>query len=344
MGIKLKNPFVVSASILTGNVDSVRRCAEAGAGAIVLKSLFEEQITAETNQLSKSMEDYSGYGEAYDYIQGYGMELGPREYLELVREAKAQTEIPIIASLNCISSNSWGDYSKKLEAAGADALELNISIMPNKTKQDGTDVIDTYLRIVYEVKQKVNIPVAIKVGSFFTSFANFADRVATDRHEAPAYSVGWMGKDTQHGAITWKGVDAMVLFNRFYQFDIDIDNKQLIHGQTYSAPHEISNSLRWISLLSGKISCDLACNTGVHNGQDTVKALLAGAQVVEFCSTLFINGLPQIATMSQQLCTWMEENNYEKLSDFRGLLSQKNSKTPEDHERLQYIKTFVGLE
>jgi dihydroorotate dehydrogenase (fumarate) len=344
MGIELKNPFVASASSLTGTIESVRRCAKAGAGAIVLKSLFEEQIAAETDQLSESVEEYSGYGEALDYIRGYGMELGPREYLNLVSESKNLTDVPIIASLNCITSNSWGGYAKKLEAAGADGLELNISIMPNSIKQDGTDIIDAYLRIVYEVKQRVKIPVAVKVGSSFTSFGNFADRLATERHEAPAYSVGWMGKDTEPGAITWKGVDALVLFNRFYKFDIDIQSKQLVHGQVYSTQSEISDSLRWISLLAGKISCDLACNTGVHDGRDAAKALLAGAQVVEFCSTLFINGLPQISTMIQQLCTWMEQNNYEKLSDFRGLLSQNRSKAPEDYERQQYIKTFVGLE
>jgi dihydroorotate dehydrogenase (fumarate) len=344
MGMELKNPFVVSACSLTGDIESVRRCAEAGAGAIVLRSLFEEQITAETEQLSKDIEDYSGYGEAYDYIQGYGMELGPREYLTLVSEAKKQTPVPIIASLNCISSNSWGDYAKKLELAGADGLELNISIMPQSIKQDGTDIIDAYLRIIYKVKQMVNIPVAIKVGPHFTSFGNFADRIATARHKAPAYSVGWMGRDTEPGAVTWQGVDALVLFNRFYKLDIDIDSKELIHGQPYSTAAEISDSLRWISLLTGKIGCDLACNTGVHDGRDAIKAFLTGAKIVEICSTLLINGLDQIGVMQHQLCNWMEQNSYTRLSDFRGLLSQNKSRTPEEYERLQYIKIVANID
>ncbi len=344
MGLQLKNPFVVSASTLTGDVDSIIECANAGAGAIVLKSLFEEEIAAEIDALSQNADDYSGYGEAYDYLQGYGQALGPQGYLDLVKEAKQKTDIPIIASLNCVSNNSWGDYAKKLEAAGADGLELNIGLMPNSIKQDGTDIIDTYLRIVYEVKEQVSIPVAVKVGPYFTSFGNFADRIATERHEAPAYSVGWMGKDTQAGKVTWKGVDAIVLFNRFYKLDIDIDTKSLTQGVSYSTPAELSHSLRWTSLLAGKIGCDLACNTGIHDGRDAIKALLAGAKVVELCSTLFINGLGQIGVMQQQLCDWMSKNEYSKLCDFRGLVSQTVSKNPEEFERLQYVKLFVGME
>ncbi len=344
MGIQLKNPFIVSASTLTGDIDSVVECANAGAGAIVLKSLFEEEIAAEIDALSQNAENYSGYGEAYEYLQGYGQALGPQGYLDLVEEAKQKTDIPIIASLNCVSDNSWGDYAQKLEASGADGVELNIAIMPHSIKQDGTDIIDDYLRIVREVKDKVNIPVAVKVGPYFTSFGNFADRIATERHEAPAYSVGWLGKDTADGKVSWKGVDAIVLFNRFYQLDIDIDQKSLTQGISYSSPAELSLSLRWISLLAGKVGCDLVCNTGIHEGHDAIKALLAGAKAVEVCSTLFLNGVGQIEKMKQRLMSWMQKNDYRTIADFRGLVSQSLSKNPEDFERLQYVKLFVGMQ
>jgi len=344
MGLKLKNPFIVASSSLTGQVESVRRCAEAGAGAIVLKSLFEEQIEAETDALSDLAGEYTGRGEAYEYLQGYGMELGPQQYLELVQQSKQAVDIPIIASLNCAVGGRWSDYAVKLENAGADAIELNISIMPNNSTQQGPAIIDGYLRILHEVKQKIKIPVAVKVGPYFTSFANFADRLANDRAEAPAYSVGWLGKDKEVGKVTWQGADGLILFNRFYKLDIDIDKMSLVHGQPYSTPSEINYSLRWLSLLAGKVDCDLVGNTGIHDGHDAVKALLAGAKVVQFCSTLFVNGLQQIGVMEDQLKKWMEKHDFEKLCDFRGQLSQAKSDTPEAHERLQYIKLFVGLE
>lgn len=344
MGLQLKNPFIVASSSLTGQVESVRRCAEAGAGAIVLKSLFEEQIAAETDELSKHAGEYTGHGEAYEYLQGYGMELGPQQYLQLVRDAKKAVDVPIIASLNCAVGGRWSGYAAKLESAGADAIELNISIMPTDSNQKGPDIVDQYLRIIYEVKQKVKIPVAVKVGPYFTSFANIADRLANERAEAPAYSVGWLGKDKEIGKTTWEGVDALVLFNRFYKLDIDIEKMTLVHGQPYSSSSEINDTLRWLSLLAGKVNCDLVGNTGIHDGHDAVKALLAGAKAVQFCSTLFINGLEQIGVMERQLKEWMEKHDFEHLCDFRGLLSQVKSDKPEEYERLQYIKLFVGME
>lgn len=343
LGIPLRNPIIVASSRLTGTVDGVRKCAAAGAGAVVLKSLFEEQINAETNQLNQYA-DLSGHGEAYDYLQGYGVELGPEEYLQLVREAKAAVTVPIIASLNCVSSERWADYAKKLELAGADAIELNIGLMPTQAKQEGPAVVDAYFRILHEVKSRVNIPVAMKVGPHFTSFANFADRISHDRAEAPAYSVGWFGKNQDVGKTTWRGVDGLVLFNRFYRFDIDIDTLQLAPGIPYSTPAENHYSLRWLSLLFGKVGCDLAGNTGIHDGRDAVKAILAGATVVQICSTLYLNGVEQIAKIEQQLQDWMTQHGHSKLSDFRGKLSQLQSKNPEGHERLQYIKLFVGME
>jgi len=343
MGLALKNPILVASNSLTGTIDGVRRCAEAGAGAVVLKSLFEEQIVAETDALNQYA-DYTGAAEAYDYIQGYGMELGPQDYLKLVTQAKQSVPIPIIASLNCISSKRWTDYAIKLETAGADAIELNVGIMPTQAKLEGLRVIDQYLQILFDVKSRVKIPVAMKVGPYFTNFANFVDRLSHDRAEAPAYSVGWFGKNREVGNLTWKGADGLVLFNRYYRFDIDLENMALTHGNPFSSPNEIHYTLRWLSLLAGKAGCDLAGTTGIHTGQDVVKAILAGAKVVQICSTLYLNGLEQISRMKEDLGGWMDEHGYAKLCDMRGKLSQKMSKQPEHHERLQYLKLLSGIE
>ncbi len=343
MGMSLRNPIVVASSSMTGNLAGVRKCAAAGAGAIVLKSLFEEQIVAETNELEKYA-DYSGHGEAHDYVQGYGMELGPQDYLKLVSDAKHEVEVPIIASLNCISSERWANYANKLEHAGADAIELNVGIMPTHAKQEGLKVLEQYFKILHDVKTRVKIPVAMKVGPYFTSFAHFADRLTHDRAEAPPFAAGRRGMTREEGKITWQGADGLVLFNRFYMFDIDIDKLELVHGNPYSTPAEIHYSLRWLSLLAGNVGCDLVGNTGIHDGRDAIKALLAGAMVVQICSTLFLNGLEQIVKMQEQMQAWMREHGHNKLCDFRGLLSQARSEHPEHHERLQYIKLFGGIE
>ncbi len=300
LGIPLNNPIIVASSSMTGNLEGVRKCAAAGAGALVLKSLFEEQILAETAQLSRYAET-SEHGEAYEYLQGYGIELGPKDYLQLVKDAKKEVEIPIIASLNCISSERWDNYAKQLELAGADAIELNVGLMPTHAKQAGPKVLEQYFKILHDVKTKVKIPIAMKVGPYFTSFAHFADRLSHDRAEAPPFAAGRLGMTREEGKITWQGVDGLVLFNRFYKFDIDIDKLELVHGNPYSTPAEIHYTLRWLSLLTGKVGCDLAGNTGIHDGRDAIKAILAGAKVVQVCSSLYLNGLEQIGKIPESV-------------------------------------------
>ncbi len=343
MGMALRNPIVVASSSLTGTLDGVKKCAAAGAGAIVLKSLFEEQISAETGALSRYA-DYAGHGEAAEYLQTYGMELGPRAYLKLVGDAKKAVDVPIIPSLNCFSSERWSEYARQLESAGADAIELNVGLMPNQIKQEGAEIEERYCRILHDVKTRVTIPVAMKIGPYFTSFANVADKLTRDLAEAPDFSVGWYKKDLKTGKIVWQGADALVLFNRFYQLDIDIDKLALVAGNPYSTSAEIHTALRWISLLAGKVHCDLAATTGIHTGEDAIKQLLAGATVVQPCSTLYKNGHRQIGRMLEEIESWMTAHNFKALKDFRGLLSQARSDRPESYERLQYIKLFVGIE
>jgi dihydroorotate dehydrogenase (fumarate) len=341
MGLSLENPVVVSSSGLTGSLKGVKKCAETGAGAVVLKSLFEEQIAADIGTLSRYAE-YARHGEAADYLEEYGMDLGPRDYLKLVEEAKEAVDVPVIPSLNCVSEKRWGDYARQLEGAGADAIELNVSYMPTHAREDGAAVEELYYRILHEVKSRVNIPVAMKLGPWFSSFASLADRLTRDMAEAPPFTVGWFGPNTTPGKVVWEGADALVLFNRFLQLDIDVEKIELAPANPYSTSEEIHTGLRWISLLSGHVDCDLAANTGIHTGKDVVKQLLAGAAVVQICSTLYVNGLGHVTRILEDIRAWMKAQGFATLSDFRGRLSQARSEHPENYERLQYIRLFGG--
>jgi dihydroorotate dehydrogenase (fumarate) len=343
MGLELKNPLVVSSCGLTKTVQGVKQAAEAGAGAIVLKSLFEEQILAETDELA-SQSQYAGHSETYDYLQGFSQVLGPKEYLQLVSDAKAAVSVPIIASVNCVTAERWTEYAGKLAAAGADGLELNIGFLPNDPAISGVVVEERYLRILSAVRAKVTLPVALKIGPYFSSLANLANQLGNDRMSGPPFTVGWCGAGENDQQVTWKGAEALVLFNRFYRFDIDIDRHQLSGGNPYSTSEELHVSLRWISLLAGRVACDLAATTGVHDGRDMIKQLLAGATVVQVCSTLYRNGLSQIGLILDQLEEWMRVQGFESPADFRGQLSQVRSEDPGDYERLQYIKALVGIE
>jgi len=343
MGLSLKNPLVAASSSLTGNLDGIKRCAAAGAGAIVLKSLFEEQIKAETDALS-NFADSPYAGEAAEYLQGYGMDLGPREYLQLVKDAKDAVDVPIIASLNCVSNERWSDYALKLQNAGADAIELNVALMPTSGKFESAEIENRYFQILHDVKSRVEIPVAMKIGPYFTAFAHFATQLCQDLAEAPPFTVGWCGPGESGGKIVWRGADALVLFNRFYQFDIDVDSLELKAGNPYSDKSEIHTSLRWISMLHGRVDADLAATTGVHDGRGAAKQLLAGAQVVQLCSTLYRHGVEQIGVIRDELCDWMRDKGFESLDQVRGRLSQTRSQHPESFERLQYIKLFVGID
>ena len=319
LGLGLKNPLVVASCSLSGNVDGVKKIADAGAGAVVLKSLFEEQMEAETKEVEQYI-THSWHTEAYDYVRNMGMELGPNQYLKLVEQAKKAVSIPVIASLNCISTRWWSEYATKLENAGADALELNVSFMPSNPGRSSKDIEQLYFSIVENVKSRINIPVAVKIGPYFTSMSLFAQEMFR------------------------RGVDALVLFNRFYQVDIDTEKLALKHGYSLSSPEEITLPLRWIALLSDKIECDFAATTGVYDGEAAIKMLLAGAKVVQVCSTLYKNGLGQIKKMNKEIEAWMKKQNFETVDQFCGKLNHDSTEKYELLERLQYIKALVGFE
>jgi dihydroorotate dehydrogenase (fumarate) len=338
LGLELKNPLIVSSCGLTKTVQGVKKAAEAGAGAIVLKSLFEEQIAAEVTELTGYAAD-AGHTEAFEYLQGYGQALGPREYLKLVSDAKQAVAVPIIASVNCVSDRRWAEYARQLAAAGADGLEINVGFLPNRASLTGTEVDERYEHILAAVREQIDLPIALKVGPYISSFAHLAARLGNDHVLKAGSRFPAEELPAQH-----RRADALVLFNRFYRFDIDVDKLQLTGGNPYSTSVELHLPLRWIAFLAGRVDCDLIATTGVHDGHDLVKLLLAGATAVQVCSTLYRNGIGQIGLILNQLEEWMQAQGFSRLDDFRGRLSQSRSENPEAFERLQYIKALVGIE
>jgi dihydroorotate dehydrogenase (fumarate) len=319
MGLKLRNPVVVGSSSLTGSLPKLKRCEDAGAGAVVLKSLFEEQIEAQTVQL----ENQAGpptHPEAADYLRQIGLRLNQEEYLKLVSDAKASLSIPVIASLNCVSPSWWVSYASQLAKAGADALELNVALLASDFERTAAQIEAAYLKILSEVHSRVKLPVAVKLGPHFTSLPQMAL------------------------ALRRAGASALVLFNRFYQLDFDIERLALTPGYHLSSPDEIHLPLRWIAILSASVGCDLAATTGIHDGTGLVKQLLAGAKVGQVCSVLFLKGMDRIRSMLDELGAWMERHGFSTIEEFRGKMSQEASADPALFERLQYIKVYVGLE
>ncbi|MFP4152208.1 MAG: dihydroorotate dehydrogenase-like protein [Alkalispirochaeta sp.] len=314
MGLSLENPFVVSSSSLTDSAEKVKKCANAGAGAVVLKSLFEEEIQAEIDESAGGTE----HTEAVDYIREIQTGAGLKRYTTLIADAKKAVTIPVIASVNAVTRNWWEQHVPTLAAAGADAIELNISLMPYDYKDNEKDILDFYIKTVEKVCKLVDVPVAVKIGHYFTSIPAVVD------------------------ALSWAGASSVVLFNRFYQLDIDVDHLRLKSGSPMSTPADLAYPLRWITMIYGKTKMHLAASSGVHSGTDAVKALLAGAQVTQVCSTIYKNGYDHLRTMQTELTEWMDRQNFPEISSFRGRLSQKRSDKPETFERLQYIKALVG--
>lgn len=316
MGLKLKNPIVVASSGLTNSIEKIRDLEKAGAGALVLKSIFEEQINSEVSNLI-NRDPQNLYPEAEDYIWNYTRNNSITRHLNLLSEAKKETEIPIIASLNCMSASEWNIFAKDFENAGADALELNLFFVPTSRLKNSQDIEDMYLRIVSEVKMSVKIPVSVKIGFYYTNLIHMADQLVAN------------------------GADALVLFNRFYEPDINIEKLEITASDVFSSPADIRRSLRWIGLISSQLpKVELAASTGIHNGEAVIKLLLAGAQVTQLSSTIYINGSQIIASMLTDLQTFMKKWNFKKIEDFRGRLSYKNIPDPMLYERAQFMKYF----
>jgi dihydroorotate dehydrogenase (fumarate) len=320
LGLKLRSPLVVSASPLSEDVDNIKRMEDAGAAAVVLYSLFEEQLRQDRLELHQNLQQGTeSFAEALTYFPDAGeYRLGPEEYLKHIAAAKKATRIPIIASLNGSSAGGWTDYAKQIQQAGADALELNIYYIPTDMNLTGTEVEMTYLDILKSVKSNVTIPVAVKLSPFFSNFANMAKR------------------------LDQAGANGLVLFNRFYQPDIELETLEVKPNILLSTPMAMRLPLRWIALLHGRVNASLAATSGIHRASDALKMLMAGADVTMLCSTLLRHGIPQIAAIERDLIAWLTEHEYESVSQLKGSLSQKNCPEPAAFERAQYMKAITG--
>lgn len=316
MGLKLKNPIVPSASPLSETVDGVKALEDAGASAVVLYSLFEEQIIHEENALDFYLTQKSeSFAEALSYFPAKTeFKSGPVEYLELIRKIKESVNIPIIGSLNGVSVGGWMKYAKNIQDAGADGLELNVYYIPTDSNLPGSQVEQIYVNNLKAVKENIKIPVAVKMSPYFSSMSNIARKL----DEA--------------------GADALVMFNRFYQPDFDLDNLEVIPNLTLSSKWELRLPLRWIAILYGQLKASMAATSGVHDYEDVVKVIMAGGDVAQMCSELLRHGSGRISQMLEGLTRWMEEKEYESIEQMKGSMSQKKVAEPAAFERANYMK------
>jgi len=315
-GLTLKNPFIAASSGLTNSLSKIKELDKAGIGAVVLKSLFEEQIENHTEKLTQ----ISDYPEAADYINAYIQMNHVEKYLDLIRSVRAECTIPVVASINCYKLTRWTDFAKSIEAAGADAIELNVFLL-NAGEYGDTYLEDSYISIVKQLKKTVKIPVVVKM--------------AKNMGNLP----GLVGK------LKALGTDGIVLFNRFYQLDIDINKMEITAGTVFSNPADFHETLRWTAIVSGRVKeMDILCSTGVHSWEDTIKGILAGASGVQLCSVLYEQGVEVIGNMITCVEEWMEQNNYERISDFKGKLNYANIASPSLYERVQFMKYFSNYQ
>lgn len=316
LGLKLKNPLVAASSGLTSSVEKIKELAEAGIGAIVLKSIFEEQINSEVSSMLKNQSNNT-YPEAEDYIKNYLRDNTMVKHLELLKKAKEAVDIPIIASINCVSSAEWTTFAKEFEEAGADAIELNIFYLPTDRNEKPGIVEQLYVDVLRKVKMEVSIPVSVKFGVHHSNIIGMADKLKAS------------------------GAAGIVMFNRFYEPDINLETLELTSSEVFSSPADIRRSLRWVGIVSSAVNqLDIAASTGIHDGDAVIKQLLAGAQVAQLCSTLYINGSKTVTAMLEELATFMKKWNFKKIEDFRGRLSYKNIPDPLMYERSQFMKYF----
>jgi len=336
MGLTLKNPLIVGSCGLTGHLKNIREFAEKGAGAVVLKSIFEEQIRMETEHFLKSDNEklkewtatfdaiVSGTPHAWDeaeaYIANFAKEHTLKEYLTFVKEAKHSVDIPVIASIHCVSKYDWTYFARRIQEAGADALELNVYILPSDFDHDGQENEQVYFDILREVKKHLSIPVALKIGSYFSGLAHTLKKLS--------------------GA----GANALVLFNKPYNPDIDIHRLTISASEIYSGENQYQKTLRWIASLSGVISCDLAASTGILNAETAIKQLLAGANAFQIASALYKQGADIIPQILGGIESWMAEKGFDSIEEFKGMLGKSKIEHPVAYDRVQFMKHYAKIE
>jgi len=312
-GLRLRSPLIVASSGLTKTAQGNKKLEDLGAGAIVLKSLFEEQIESQSDALLQA----SDAPEAADYVRNYVRANQIEDYLNLIRESKSQCSIPVIASINCYKSSAWTDFAVQIEAAGADAIELNVFYLCTDLNTSANEMYELYVSILGKIRKMLKIPVIMKIGKGFSNIPGLVSQLW--RHKA----------------------DGVVLFNRYCRPDIDINTMKVISGEVFSTPAELGDTLRWTAIVSGLVpDVSIAASTGVHSADDVVKCLLAGASAVQLCSTLYKNGVETLTHIADGLQAWMDAQKFRSVSDFRGRLSFNSAADPSLYERAQFMKHF----
>ncbi len=335
LGFTLKSPVIVGSCGLTNSINEIKKMEENGAGAVVIKSVFEEQIRQEaehfinhgSEKMSPMMNGYLDiikkrqydYEEAMEYLTNFAKEHTLNNYLKFIADVKKAVKIPVIASVNCVFTYDWHFFARRIQEAGADALELNIYILPSDPDKTGAANEDVYLKVIESVKKNVSIPVSLKIGYYFSGLANKVIELSKS------------------------GLAGMVLFNRPYNPDIDIENLKITDGSIVSSPQEFFHTLRWVALLSGKTGCDIAASTGIHNSDSVVKQLLAGAHAVQVVSALYLHGIDYIKEINEGLAKWMDKHGFKSIEDFRGNMAFANLKHPAAYERVQFMKLYSQI-
>jgi len=319
LGLELKNPLIAGSSGLSRTVKGVKDLEDNGAGAVVLKSIFEEEIVYEYEDVLKEASEEGVNLDQFDYYDYQIKDEKLTKYTRLISECKSGVSIPVIASINCVYSHEWIAFAKKLQDAGADALELNMFFLPSDFDRTTEEKERAYFQIIEKVQHIVSIPIALKISYYFSNLGPMIQQLSES------------------------GVAGLVLFNRFYNPDIDIDKLEVISSNVFSNPSDLHMSLRWIAIMAERVSCDLAASTGVHDGNALIKQILAGANAVQVVSSLYQNGKGQIKTMLDTLEEWMAGKGFNRLSDFRGKMSQAKSSNPAAYERVQFMRYFGGV-
>ncbi|MFH2141528.1 MAG: dihydroorotate dehydrogenase-like protein [Bacteroidota bacterium] len=318
IGMKLKSPVIVGSSGLTDSVEKIKKIEKFGAGAVILKSLFEEQIEFESGKILAK--GNSEYPEAEDYVRNYVKNNSISDYLKLIEGAKKEVKIPVIASINCVTGEDWTGFATKIQNAGADALELNINIVPVDQNNPSMHYENIYYKIFEKVKAKTTLPIIIKMGYNFTNILYLINQ------------------------LQYRGLKAVTLFNKFYEPDINIREMKLISSEIFSCPADIRLVLRWIGLVSDKVNdIQISGSTGVHSGEAAIKMILAGASTLQVCSSLYKNGLEFLSKINSEISDWMDQYNFKKMSDFSGLLNYSKIDNPLTYERSQFMKYFSSV-
>lgn len=318
LGMKLRNPIIAGSSGLSRSVKGVKEFEENGAGAVVLKSIFEEEIMFEYEDF---LQEAGREGVNLDQFDYYDFEIKSekiKKYTELIAESKNSVSIPVIASINCVYSHEWTSFASQLEKAGADALELNMFFLPSDFERTSEEKEKAYFSIIEKVRQEISIPIALKISYYFSNLGPMIQKLSKT------------------------GIAGLVLFNRFYSPDFDIDKLEVVSSNVFSGPSDLPISLRWIAIMAERVDCDLAASTGVHDGEALIKQILAGANAVQVTSAFYQNGKGHIAAMRKTLEAWMVKKGFNSLSEFRGKMSQSASSNPAAYERVQFMRYFGG--